>query len=243
MAVTLEECDAMTQAADQSGVVLRVGHIQHFLPDKRRLAQAIDDDVIGPVRLIHDFRTTDYRPGSRSAWFLSRELAGGGAVMNIGAHCLDRIIWFAGSFASTVTARTIGRFDVAVETDASIQLHLASGASASVTVVSDAPRRRDEVTVVGERGSLVADARLGTLLRQNGVTTPLYESSKDDIPEAFRLQLADFVGAVNGEQCAVSLPHSRHVIELVLAAYASNADDGRPVALESAAVGARTALP
>lgn len=235
MAVTLEDCDAMVAAAQRAGVVLRVGHIQHFLPDKTSLAAAIAADAIGPVRLVHDYRTTDYRPGSRSPWFLDRGLAGGGAVMNIGAHCLDRVVWLGGAPASLLSAHTLSRFGVPVETDATIELGLGNGVAASVAVVSDSPRRADELTVVGESGTLVANPRIGTLLRRDGQTETLHEPSTDDIPEAFRLQLADFVGSLRGEPSAVSQGHSRHVVELVLATYASAAEGGA-----SLAVGPRT---
>ena len=237
MAITLADCDAMVEAAERAGVVLRVGHIQHYLPEKRALATAIERGSIGEVRLVHDFRTTDYRPGSRPAWFLDRDLAGGGAVMNIGAHCLDRTVWFGGAFASTLSSRTVNRFDVPVETDATIHLELSNGVAVSVTVTSDSAQRRDEVTVVGERGTLVANPAVGTLLRQNGSTSVVHEPTDDDIADAFHLQLEDFHGAIHGEPSAVSLAHSRHVVELVLAAYESSAGGGAPVSLHANAGG------
>ncbi len=233
MAISLADCDAMLDAAKRAGVVMRVGHIQHYLPEKTALKQAISRGAVGAVRLVHDYRTTDYRPGSRSPWFLRRDLAGGGAMMNIGAHCLDRVVWLGGSPATTISAQVLSRFGVTVETDASVTLRLADGVEATVTVVSDAPRPTDEVTVVGDEGILVSDPRIGALLRRDGVTEVLHERSSDDIPEAFRLQLADFALAVQGGAFAVTLAHSRHVVELVLATYASAEADGRPVTVAS----------
>ena len=232
MSVTLEDCDAMVDTAADAGVVLRVGQIQHFLPEKSAAAKAIAQGAIGQVQMVHDYRTTDYRPGTRSAWFLNPELAGGGAVMNIGGHCIDRVLWMAGCEALTVSATTLNRFGVAVETDASMLLQLANGSTAAVSVVSDSPRRRDELTVVGERGSIVVNPKFGALMRRDGETAVLHESSSDDIPQAFVYQLADFAAAVAGEASAVSLAHSRHVVEVVLAAYSSAAAGGRPVHLD-----------
>lgn len=233
MATSLEDCDAMTTAAERRGVVLRVGHIQHFLPDKLAVAASLERGDIGLVRLIHDYRTTDYRPGTRSPWFFDRAMAGGGAVMNIGAHCLDRTVWLGGAAASTMTARTLDRFDAGVETDAMMRLELTNGVDATVTVVSDSAFRADEITVVGDTGVLVANPRRGALLRRDGHTDVLHEPSDEDIPEAFRRQLADFVEAVAGGPSAVSLAHSRHVVDLVLTAYTS-ADRREPVELASA---------
>lgn len=240
MAITVKDCDRMVEAARRAGVVLRVGHIQHFLPEKVALAEAIARGAIGQVRMVHDLRSTDYRPGSRSPWFLSPEIAGGGAVMNIGAHCLDRTIWLGGADASTISAHTLNRFGVAVDTDATIGLRLANGVVATITVESDVPRRTDEITIIGDEGSLFASPDAGTLLEQDGRSEVLHKPSADGIPEAFRLQLADFAAAVGGQPSAVSLAHARHVVELVLATYTSSAAGGQELELEASSLSSAT---
>ena len=230
LATTLADCDAMVQACRGAGVTLAVGHIQHFLPDKRAVAAVVASGELGSVRLVHDYRSTDYRPGTRSPWFFSPAMAGGGALMNVGAHCLDRTVWLTGTPAWTVSATTVARFDVAVETDALLSLRHADTTS-SVSVLSDVPHPVDEVSVVCERGVLVADPRRGAFLRRDGRTRTLSEPGPDDIPDAFRRQLTDFVDTVSGKPPAVSLAHSRHVVELVLAAYQSSRAGGKSVAL------------
>lgn len=232
LATTLVDCDAMVQACDAAGVTLTVGHIQHFLPDKRAVAAVLESGELGPVRLVHDYRSTDYRPGTRSPWFFSPSMAGGGALMNVGAHCLDRSVWLTGTPALSLSATTVARFDVAVETDALVSLCHAD-TSSSVSVLSDVPQPVDEVSVVCERGVLVADPRRGAYLRRDGRTVTLLEPTPDDIPDAFHRQLADFVDTVvAGQPPAVSLTHSRHVVELVLAAYRSARGGGERVALD-----------
>jgi len=240
MATTVEDCDTMMSVAEERSVVLRVGHIQHFMPEKLALVDAIRSGAIGTVRMVHDLRTTDYRPGTRSSWFFSRELAGGGAMMNIGVHCVDRALWLGGAVGTSVSATMLHRFGVDVETDATLRIRLANDVAASITIASDLPRKIDEVTVVGDDGAVVADARRGTFLAGDGRTTVLHESSDADIPEAFRLQLADFAAAVRGEPSAVSQAHSRHVIEVIMAAYRSAANAG---GAESVQIASTTTVP
>lgn len=229
MATSLADCDAMTEACRAAGVTLAVGHIQHFLPEKLAVERALLDEEIGAVRLVHDFRNTDYRPGTRPDWFLSPAVAGGGALMNIGAHCLDRTVWFGGR-ATSVTAHTTNRFGAGVETDGTILLELEESVAATVTVVSTGPGYTDRLTVVGESGVLVADAREGAFLRRGDTVTTLWEPGPTDIEDAFRRQLADFVAGARGNPLRVSLGHSRHVVELVLTAYRS-AHEGCPIPL------------
>lgn len=233
MATTLADCDAMADACVRADVTLTVGHIQHFLPDKRAVEAVIASGELGAPVAVHDYRSTDYRPGTRSPWFFSRELAGGGALMNIGAHCLDRTVWLSGSTAVRLSAATSQRFGAPVETDGTIALTLAGGMPATVSVISDTPRKVDELTVVCERGTVVADPRVGAFVRTEGRTRQLHAPGPSDIPDAFVAQLADFAAAVGGAEPRVPLRHGRHVVELVLAAYASAAA-GAPVDLEPA---------
>ena len=233
LATTVADCDAMVQACRAAGVTLTVGHIQHFLPDKRAVAAVLERGELGAVRLIHDCRSTDYRPGTRSPWFFSLSVAGGGALMNVGAHCLDRSVWLSGTPALTVSATTVARFDVEVETDALVNLRHAH-TSTSISVLSDVPHPVDEVSVICERGVLVADPRRGAYLRRDGRTKTLSEPAPDDISDAFHRQLADFVATVAGRPPEVTLAHSRHVVELVLAAYRSSWEGGARIGLEPA---------
>ena len=235
MATTLADCDAMIAAAASSGVTLGVGHIQHFLPDKQALAAVLESGELGRVVLVHDYRTIDYRPSVRSPWFFDPAIAGGGALLNVGAHCLDRAMWFSGALADTVSASLAYRYGLPVETDALVSLKHA-GVATSISVVSDAPGETDEVTVVCERGVLITDPRRGARLHQDGRDRLLRPPSDQALPEAFRAQLVDFVAAVHGAIPRVSVRHSRHVIELVLAAYRSAESGGAavPVDRESA---------
>lgn len=233
LATTVADCNSMINACATARVTLTVGHIQHFLPDKLAIAEVLFCGTLGAVRMVHDFRSTDYRPGNRSPWFFSPIIAGGGALMNVGAHCLDRSVWLSGSPVHALSATTVARFDVAVETDASLTLHHADSSS-SVSVVSDVPRPIDELTVVCDKGVLVADPRRGAYLRRDGRTTVLTEANPSDNAGAFHRQLLDFVAAVDGQPPAVSLAHSRHVVALALAAYRSSKAGGALVQLEPA---------
>ncbi|MDJ0354587.1 Gfo/Idh/MocA family oxidoreductase [Paenarthrobacter sp. PH39-S1] len=226
MATTLADCDEMAAACIAAGVKLVVGQIQHFLPEKIAVERALATGELGAVQMIHDFRSTDYRPGRRSAWFFDSAMSGGGAFINIGGHCLDRSLWFGGAPVASVRATTVNRFGAPVETDGTMELSLTNEVAVSISIVSDMPRNVDELTVVCERGVITADPRRGTYLRRDGETTVLHESGPGDIQAGFTLQLQDFAKGVAGGTSAVSLAHARHIVEVVLAAYESAADGG-----------------
>lgn len=223
MATTVADCDRLIAAADRAGVALTIGHIQHFLPEKVAAQRIVESGELGRVLLIRDNRSTDYRPGSRSPWFFSPGIAGGGALMNIGGHCLDRSLWLGGGRAATLLANTANRFGSAVETDGGMQLRLDNGVGVTISVVSDPATRADAMTLVCERGVIEVDPRRGTIVHVDGRSRTVHESGDDDIQHAFTAQLADFAAVVGGAAPAVPLAHARHVVELVLAAYRSAA--------------------
>lgn len=223
MATSLADCDLMQEETAAAGVKLAVGHIQHFLPDKVAARALLEQGELGEVVMIRDQRSTDYRPGTRPEWFFSRPIAGGGALINIGGHCLDRALWFGGAPAVEVSASVAQRFGVSVETDGTIALRLANGVGVTIAVVSDPPARSDLLAIVCERGVIEADPRVGTLVRVDGHTRVVRDPDAGDIQQAFTAQLADFLGVIDGDAPAVPLEHARHVVELVLASYESAA--------------------
>lgn len=230
MATSVADCTRMIEACDDAGVRLVVGHIQHFLPDKVAARRALDAGEVGTPLLFSDSRTSDYRPGARPSWFFDRRIAGGGVLMNIGAHCVDRVLWLAATRARAVSATLVVPDESEVETDALVRLELDDGRAAQISVTSTgAPSPWDRLTVVGERGTLVASTRQGTVLHVDGRARVLHEPADRDIPAAFVAQLAAFAGCVQGTaEPAVSGAHGSHVVAVVLAAYDA-AKAGAPV--------------
>ncbi|MGF2949875.1 Gfo/Idh/MocA family protein [Microbacterium alcoholitolerans] len=226
MANSPEDCDRLIAACREGGVALAVGHIQHYLPEKIAAQQVLAGGELGTVQMIRDNRSTDYRPGTRSPWFFSPAIAGGGALMNIGGHCLDRSLWFGGGRAVEMLATTVNRFGSAVETDGAMLLRLDSGAGVSIAVVSDPATRADQMTVVCDGGVIEVDPRHGTTVHADGRSRLVHRTRADDIQRAFTAQLADFAAVVGGAEPTVPLAHARHVVELVHAAYRSAAEGG-----------------
>lgn len=234
MATTLADARIMEEACAAAGVVMVVGMIQHFMAEKLALLAALESGVLGRVLMIHDYRSTDYRPGSRPDWFFDKAVSGGGAFINIGAHCTDRSLWIGGAPAVRISSTTLNRFGAPVETDGTMELLLANGVQLRIAIVSDTPEHIDEMLVVCEFGTVTVDPRQGTFMEVDGVRTVLHTRSARDIEDAFTAQLADFFAAVDsGVEPAVSGDHAKHVVELVLAAYES-AESGAPVELSPA---------
>ena len=95
IARTPAEADAVIAAARQAGVMLMIAHSDRYSPVFRETRRLLDQDALGEVIALHVDHYSNYvnPPGG---WRRSRELIGGGCVMDTGIHQLDLLSWYLG---------------------------------------------------------------------------------------------------------------------------------------------------
>lgn len=152
LATTVEGCDRMI-GADSGGLL--VGQQGRFFGQVRAAREELAG--LGEPLLYLDRRSTDYRRPDRPGWFADPALAGGGIVMLVGVHGIDRACWLLGSAPVAVAGSVAVPDGWSVETSAAATLHLASGLRAQFTLI-DSPEFFHETTIVCSRGTLVIDA-------------------------------------------------------------------------------------
>lgn len=100
MAVSVEECDQMIAACREAGVMLSVGYRLHFEPHNREMMRLGQENVLGPVRRMD----ACFGLARVSGWRLSRELAGGGSLVDVGIYCIQGVRYTTGLEPFAVTA-------------------------------------------------------------------------------------------------------------------------------------------
>lgn len=160
IALTLEDCAAMIEAAKRANVHLIVGHSHSFDAPIARARELIASGAFGAVRMIAALNYTDFitRP-RRPEEFDTRQ--GGGAVFNQAAHQVDIVRLIAGGQVKSVRAAT-GAWDPARPTEGaySALLTFANGAFASLTYGGYGHFDSDEFSGwIGEMGQRKAPAR------------------------------------------------------------------------------------
>ncbi|MGB8110080.1 MAG: Gfo/Idh/MocA family oxidoreductase, partial [Pseudolabrys sp.] len=133
MALTLEECTAIIDAARNAGVHLVVGHSHSFDAPIRHLRNLIKSGRYGNVRMINAINYTDYLYRPRRPEELDTAL-GGGAIFNQGSHQVDIVRLIGGGRIESVRAAA-GAWDKARPTEGAYAalLTFANGAFASLT--------------------------------------------------------------------------------------------------------------
>lgn len=164
MALTLDECRAMIEAAQKAGVRLLVGHSHSFDAPIALARSLIDTGRYGKLRMINALNYTDFLYRPRRAEELD-PARGGGAVLNQAAHQVDIARLLAGSPVRSVRALT-GAWDAArpVEGAYAALLSFADGAFASLTYSGYAHFDSDELCGgIGEGGQRKDPRRYGRL--------------------------------------------------------------------------------
>ena len=133
LALTLDECAVIIDAAKRADVCLVVGHSHSFDAPIARLRALIDGGAFGAVRMINAINYTDYLYRPRRPEELDTA-QGGGAVFNQAAHQVDIVRLIGGGRVASVRAAT-GAWDAARPTEGAYAalLTFADGAFASLT--------------------------------------------------------------------------------------------------------------
>lgn len=101
MAVTVEDCDRMITACKEAGKMLSVGYRLHFEPHNQEMMRLGKGQPFGPIRKIR----ADNRMNGTEGWRLSKELAGGGPLMDVGIYCVQGVRYTTGLEPVAVRAR------------------------------------------------------------------------------------------------------------------------------------------
>ncbi|GAA1615992.1 Gfo/Idh/MocA family oxidoreductase [Kribbella sancticallisti] len=224
MATSVSDCLLMIDACRQYGVRLGVGHVVHFLPGAIQTRRILASGDLGAPLTMTERRTAHYSPGSRPAWFFDRSLAGGGIVMNVGIHSIDKAQWLGAAPATRVLAHVTQKPGMTVETEAVALLQLENGMRVSLSLAGTGLPFHDETEIVCEQGALRLSRRDGLWIYRESEEVPLLPAAESDIDRAFRDQLADFVEACrDGREPAVGGEYGRSVVATAIAIYESSA--------------------
>ena len=162
MALTLEDCQAMIDAAKAAGVHLLVGHSHSFNAPIRLTRDILASGSVGNVRMINAFNYTDflYRPRRPEELDTAR---GGGAIFNQAAHQIDVVRLIGGGQVKSVRAMT-GAWDSRRPTEGAYcaLLAFADGTAATAVYSGYAHFDSDEFCGwIGEMGTVKDTGRYG----------------------------------------------------------------------------------
>jgi predicted dehydrogenase len=237
ISTTVEDAHTMIRASEETGRQLRTAFPVRYLPPVRQAKEIVRSGGIGRVLAVNGTNHGQI-PGG---WFLDRELAGGGAVMDHTVHVADALRWMLGAEATSVYAE-IGTFFGAggIDDGAILTLELEGGViAAGAFATIDPSWSRGEgyptwgdvtLRITGTAGVLNVDAfaqRLTTFDHEAGNASWSYTGEDMNV-----LILEDFLrGVAEDSPAGASGLDGLRALEIVLAAYRS-AEANEPKGVE-----------
>ena len=238
MANTLEECDAMIEAARRAGVRLMIAENHRFLPAHQYIKETVQSGAIGDVFLARTYEGAYDSPKKiidPSTWMFSYEKGGGGALHDQGAHKFALLNWILGEVESAQCwcVKALQSPPTKGEDTAMVLLRFRGGAMAEVTVTTASlhtPTNRLELH--GTRGSLLEDhdwerpVKVFSTTAEKPGTEPWYSPELEHGPFpvyytiSFRREVAHFTECVlQGKDPEFTPQEAREAVAVVHLAY------------------------
>jgi predicted dehydrogenase len=250
IATTLDDANAMVAAADRAGIKFAMGYQPQFGRVWPAVKNLIDEGVCG--RLMGMSVIGVSRSSHRVPWFLSREMAGGGILMDWGIYTSYFLQWLLGPVASVSAQKETFRKEVQVDetllTDVDVEdtvaatLRFKNGMLGTWYLGWAVAASHSSTSIDGSAGSILMRSGVdGIGVYTNTVAQPDYLNGWRQLPVTeMALQdqhygkLAHLVDAVLDDKPLVQTGAAgRDALELVLAIYKA-AETGQTVTLPTA---------
>lgn len=239
IATTLPDAQAMIKACAAHGTKLQIAFPVRFSPPVQRLKVILDEGTLGRI---YSVKTTNHgrMPGG---WFVDKELAGGGAVLDHTVHVVDLLRWFWNTEITEVYAEvghSLLHPDFGIDDVGMLSFKLDIGAYGTLDTSWSRPKSYPtwgdvKLEVLGERGIARVDAfsqNFAVYSDQTGKAEWVNWGSNAD--QGLIQDFVDMIGM--GREPFITGYDGLKALEVALAAYGS-AERGEPVSLPLAAEG------
>jgi predicted dehydrogenase len=232
MAISLEQCDEMIEAAATNDVKLMVGYTQHYYGTSLKAKGILDSGELGPLITAVCYMSKNWGYSWRRPQYRSRYHGGGMWITN-GVHVVDRLTWVMASQAVSVSASIGTRAHYQASDDSATAFirykNGLAGVAVAVGFADGAPSH--ECHVICANGSL-RFSQHGEKFVKVGKGDKWEDVPFDDPPFEFQNEWKAFAEAI--EQNIEPPTHGewgRHIMEILFAAEES-AITGMEVELE-----------
>ena len=163
LAMTADEGQKVVEYCEQKGVKIAAGLMMRFGSYIQAMKKAIAEGKIGkPVSGFAQF--TCWYPDIPGAWRQTKAASGGGAMMDMGVHCIDLMQYILGSNAKEVAAfHDTLSFSYEVEDSSTVMMRMENGCQCVVQSNFNIPDEAStwRVEIFGDKGRLLGNGVIG----------------------------------------------------------------------------------
>ncbi|MBO4940958.1 MAG: Gfo/Idh/MocA family oxidoreductase [Clostridia bacterium] len=167
MALTSEESVEILDACKKEGVKLGVGLMMRFAAYHQEMKKLVSEGKLGDIVSMRAQLTCWY-PDIPGNWRQNKDLSGGGALMDMGIHCIDLLQYITGLKAVEVTGFAgTQTFSYNADDSSAIVMKMDNGAFAVVDANFNIPdaAAKCKLEIYGTKGSIMAE---GTISQVEG---------------------------------------------------------------------------
>jgi len=216
MGVSSQDCKRMIEACKKADVMLWIGHPYRFVPAYRYAKELIASGEFGNLVSISEIRNQNYFIPSRPQWFLKKEMSGGGIMMNLGAHSLDKMKFFTDSSVAEITGKVHIREGYDVEDSAVAFVKMENGVVGLINLIGHTAAITCMVSLYLTQGEIRI---IGNTVRYCGVDGVFKE--KECEPEKMLFQMSAVIEEMKtgGKKPAVTGEHGLDIVHAVKRLY------------------------
>ncbi len=241
IALTVEEGQEVIDYCKEKGVLLATGFMMRYHAYHQEMKKLVAEGKLGQIVSCRAQLTCWY-PDIPGNWRQAKATSGGGALMDMGVHCLDLIQYITGSktkraagMASTLT------FDYEVEDSGSMLIELENGALCQIESHFNIPdaAARGRFEIYGTKGSMLAEGtisqieggQLEVMISDDSLEYDAQQDRNDVEPmkvevefgNMYTKEIASFSNSIlNGSPVEVPAEDAVQVQEVIQSAYRTN---------------------
>ena len=135
MALNSDECNKIIDTCKNCGVMLWVGHLQKYMPANVFAKKLIDSGELGELVGFSEVRNGEYFTEKRPKWFGTKSMSGGGIMMNLGAHALDKLKFFSNSDIDKISGSIHMHNGLDCEDGAQVVVKMKNGVAGTINLI------------------------------------------------------------------------------------------------------------
>jgi predicted dehydrogenase len=204
LTISSPHAEELVRLAENNGLALMMASKFRYVDDIVKAKAILESGILGRVILYEN--TFCGKAMMKDRWNASREMGGGGVLIDNGTHAVDVARYLLGPIQEVQAQNGISAQSLEVEDTASLQFRTRAGVIGNIDLSWSINKEGDcYISVFGSEGSLLIGWK-GASYKQDGNARWVQFGSGYDKIAALQRQLENFVGVASGDQSPLITP-------------------------------------
>jgi predicted dehydrogenase len=159
LAMNSVQASEMIQVCKENKVKLSIGYVQRFHPLIIKAKEILEGGMIGKCVLVNVSQSMNYPPGENFRF--KKELSGGGALKDVGTHCIDLLRYFGGEVTQIKGFIDNVIYQSEVEDFSTANVKFKNGGYGNFYASYCISKPINRIEIIGYKGTLIIENLIG----------------------------------------------------------------------------------